>query len=57
MMQKTMKDVILEHAEQTKYGSSTTQGTDFLGLENKPENYAAGNLYLTAVGIIRRLTE
>lgn len=56
-MTKTTKDVILEHAEQTRYGSSTTQGTDFLKIENKPEHYVAGNLYLAALRLIRQLTD
>ena len=56
---KTIKDVVLEHAEEVRLKGDlgTGRGMDFLNLEYDPKNYSAGNLYISALEIIVRLNK
>jgi hypothetical protein len=52
---KTIEDVVMEHVEAVKRGSSTREAIQFLELPEKWEFNTAGNIYLSALHIIEKL--
>lgn len=48
----SMEDAVLDHSRQGI--SSTGDALKLLGLKDSPENRGAGNLYLTALKIIKK---
>jgi len=50
---ETIGELVLEHVKE-RIGS-TGRALELLGLEKKSENFAAGNVYLAALEIIRKL--
>ena len=55
----SMKDAVIEHAHRLKQKGafSTGDGIELLGLKHIPENFGAGNIYITALKIISELEE
>ncbi len=54
---KTIEDVVKEHAEKARHSVATSDGIEFLELEQKPEYRVAGNIYLAALKIINQLAD
>ena len=57
MKMYSMEDAVLDHSRQVGGASSTGQALKLLGLKDAPENYGAGNLYLTALKLIRKFNK